>query len=283
METNIIHNLHCYEAEHQLDDNSVDCIVTSPPYWHLRDYGVEGQFGQEDNVEQYIENLLKLFDILYKKLKDTGTCFVNIGDTYNGSSYHRKEIKSKNAMNCNKRIIHKIKNRSLLNIPFRFATEMINRGWVLRNTIIWHKTNVIPQSSKNRFTVDFEPIFFFTKLSTNYYFEQQLEPFTYIPKYLRPNSVKYNYLLKYKGRRVRSVWKMKSGAYQSNHSATFPQELVKRMLISGCPENGVVLDPFIGVGTTAIVAKNLNMNYIGFELNSEYVKLANEKIKLVFE
>jgi site-specific DNA-methyltransferase (adenine-specific) len=129
MEINKIHNLHCYEAENILDNNSIDCIITSPPYWNLRDYGVDGQFGLEKTVEQYIENLVQFFDILYCKLKDTGTCFVNLGDTYNGSKVFATHTKPSQKL---------YQNKSLLMLPYLFAMRMCEK-WTLRSVIIWHK------------------------------------------------------------------------------------------------------------------------------------------------
>ena len=182
-------------------------------------------------------------------------------------------------------------------IPERFALGMIDSGWILRNQIIWHKPNQMPQSATDRFTVDFEKIFFFVKQSTGYYFEQQLEPYTkpldrwggtdleangdstwdngtgqtaYRNRNMRPNP---------EGKNMRTVWSINTVPYSEAHFATYPEKLVERMIKSGCPENGVVLDPFMGAGTTGLVARKLNRNYIGFEINADYLKLANNRIR----
>jgi len=139
----------------QLPAAFIDCVVTSPPYWALRDYGVDGQLGLEETQDNYIVRLCNIFDGVRRVLKETGTCWVNIGDTYGGS-------------------------KSALMIPFRFSIEMVNRGWILRNTIIWHKPNCMPSSVKDRFTVDFEYMFFFVK-SKKYWFERQFEPVLSMP------------------------------------------------------------------------------------------------------
>lgn len=186
-------------------------------------------------------------------------------------------------------------NKSLLMIPYRFAWAMIENGWILRNVINWRKPNQMPQSANDRFTVDFEPIFFFTK-QPKYYFEQQLEPYekpldrwggddlvangvstwdngtgqkAYRTRNMRPNP---------EGRNMRTTWDINTQPFAKAHFAVYPEKLVERMIKSGCPVNGLILDPFLGSGTTAIVARKLNRNFIGFELNPDYVKIINERI-----
>ena len=139
-----------------IKDKSVDLIVTSPPYWQLRDYGVVGQLGLEDTVEEYIKKLLDIFDECWRALKDTGTVFINMGDTYSSSKYTS------------------IRRKSRMMIPEKIAIAMIEKGWILRNEIIWHKPNVVPEAVQDRFTNDFEKIYFFTK-SEKYFFEKQYE------------------------------------------------------------------------------------------------------------
>src|SRR5665647_2316020 len=141
-----------------LPSESIDCVITSPPYWGLRDYGVDSQLGLEPTFNEYITNLQTIFDEVYRVLKKTGTCWVDIGDTY--------------ASNGN----GSIPTKSLCNIPFRFAISMTDNGWIQRNTIIWHKPSCMPSSAKDRFTVDFEYVFFFTK-NKKYYFEQQFDAY----------------------------------------------------------------------------------------------------------
>ena len=162
-----------------LPDESVNCCVTSPPYWSLRDYGVEGQLGLEKTFEEYITKLCNIFDQVKRVLRKDGTCWVNLGDTYNASGgCGWTGLESKNWEQKAKP--HNIKTypaKSLCLIPQRFAIEMVNRGWICRNTIIWHKPNCMPSSAKDRFTVDFEYLYFFVK-SKKYWFEQVFEEHT---------------------------------------------------------------------------------------------------------
>lgn len=270
-----------FEKIKLLKDKSVDSIMTSPPYWQLRDYGVAGQLGLEDSVEEYIEKLIEIFNECWRVLKDTGTVFINMGDTYSN-------------VNSN------IRRKSKMMIPERFAIAMIKRGWILRNEIIWHKPNVVPEAVRDRFTNDFEKIYFFTK-SEKYFFEKQYETFsektlTAFKDGIMPTGKKkmlgagesrtgmrevnkpWRAVCNEKGRNMRTVWKIATKGIPEAHFATFPEELVKRCLLSGCPERGVILDMFLGSGTTLKVARQLNLNGIGIELNQEYIKIAEKRI-----
>lgn len=265
-----------------LKDKSVDCIVTSPPYWQLRDYGVVGQLGLEDTVEEYIEKLLKIFNECWRALKDTGTVFINMGDIYSSSKYIS------------------IRRKSRMMIPEKIAIAMIEKGWILRNEIIWHKPNVVPEAVQDRFTNDFEKIYFFTK-SEKYFFEKQYEAFsektlTAFKDGIMPTGKKkmlgagesrtgmrevnkpWKAVYNEKGRNMRTVWKIATKGISEAHFATFPEELVRRCILAGCPENGIVLDLFLGSGTTLKVAKRLNRNGIGIELNQEYIQIAKKRI-----
>lgn len=265
-----------------LKDKSVDCIVTSPPYWQLRDYGVLGQLGLEDTVEEYIEKLIEIFNECWRVLKDTGTVFVNMGDTYSNSKYIS------------------IRRKSRMMIPEKIAIIMIEKGWILRNEIIWHKPNVVPEAVQDRFTNDFEKIYFFTK-NEKYFFEKQYEAFaektlTAFKDGIMPTGKKkmlgagesrtgmrevnkpWKAVYNEKGRNMRTVWKIATKGISEAHFATFPEELVRRCILAGCPENGIVLDPFLGSGTTLKVAKQLNRSGIGIELNQEYIQIAKKRI-----
>lgn len=301
----------CLAVLKEMPDNSVDCCITSPPYWGLRDYGINGQLGGETDFRDFISNLVKIFNEVKRVIKPTGTCFVNLGDTYAGSGAGttknvdvRKYINNSkqvyvlpNGMAVSSKYRETSLNKSLLMVPERFAITMIDKGWVLRNQIIWHKPNAMPNSVKDRFTVDFEKIFFFVKKAKGYYFEQQLEAYTkpldrwgediltanrssawddgtnqnsYRNRNMRPNPA---------GRNKRTVWSVNTKPYHDAHFAVYPEELVATMIKAGCPENGIVLDPFMGSGTTAVVARKLNRNFVGIELNSEYIKLANKRLE----
>ncbi len=293
----------CLEVLKTLPGESINCVVTSPPYWALRDYGAEGQLGLEPTFQEYINKLCDIFDEVKRVLRKDGTCWVNMGDTYSGGnrangggdvgSFEPKN-KSKNKADFSpNRMGCGVQDKCLLQIPSRFAIEMTNRGWILRNEIIWYKPNCMPSSAKDRFTVDFEKAFFFVK-NKKYWFETQYEPHKSKPhKY---SNAKYKSIGKTsraesdgsefyhpQGRNKRTVWKVTTKPYKEAHFATYPEDLIEPMIKAGCPEQGIVLDPFIGSGTTAVVAKKQNKNYIGIELNSEYIKLAEDRIKAVPE
>ena len=281
-------------------DKSIDCVVTSPPYWALRNYGNKKQIGLEPNFNNYIKKLCDIFDEVKRVLKDEGTCWVNLGDTYytkSGSSFLNDNIVS------NKKIklagINKanairgeglIESKNLTLTPFRFAIEMQRRGWIIRNVIIWHKPNCMPTSVKDRFTVDFEYLFFFVK-NKKYYFEQQRE----LHKTESIQRTRYKWdghresgssfsgmnikkMCHPDGRNKRCVWNISTGSYKGAHFAVYPEKLIEIPITAGCPLGGIVLDPFIGSGTTAVVAKRLGRNYLGFDLNKKYCKIARRRI-----
>lgn len=289
-------------------DESIDCLVTSPPYWALRDYGVKGQLGLEKNFQEYITKLCNTFDEVRRVLKKTGTCWVNLGDTYNNSNWAGRSDKFEGQPICKKHQTFgrggqfNYSDKCLCQIPFRFAIEMVNRGWILRNTIIWWKPSCMPANVKDRFTVDFEYMFFFVK-NKKYWFEKQYEPL----KESSLSRAKYSsYSLKTDkgihggmnlknqlkvfekikngelvGRNKRCVWRISTRPFRGAHFAVFPEELVEIPIKAGCPKNGLVLDPFMGSGTTAVVAKRLGRNYIGIELNPKYIEMAKRRIKAV--
>ncbi len=307
---NKIINGNSKEVLKTIPDNSIDCCITSPPYWGLRDYGHEEQLGSEKHFKDFVINLSNVFDEVQRVLKPTGTCFINLGDTYGGSGSGTTKNADTSKYVENSKQVYVLPNgtskasqfrgtamnKSLCMIPERFAIEMIDRGWCLRNQIIWHKPNQMPSSAKDRFTVDFEKVFFFVKQPTDYYFEQQLEPYTspmnrwggdkldangestwdggtgqttYRTRNMRPNE---------DGKNMRTVWSINTEPSTEAHFATYPQRLVERMLKAGCPENGIVLDPFFGSGTTGVYARKVNRNFVGIELNPEYVKIAENRL-----
>ena len=301
MEVNKIIQGNCLTVLKTLPDNSVDCCITSPPYWGLRDYGHSEQLGSEKHFKDFVNNLCNVFDEIKRVLKDTGTCFVNLGDSYSSDTKGTggpsdKQLSNKGSRYEAKKFDTEIPNKCLCLVPERFAIEMVDRGWTIRNQIIWHKPNQMPSSATDRFTVDFEKIFFFVKKPMGYYFEQQLEPYTkpldrwggddleangvsewdegtgqtsYRKRNMRPNP---------DGKNMRTVWSINTEPNSEAHFATYPQRLVERMIKAGCPENGVVIDPFFGSGTTGIYARKVNRNFVGIELNPEYVEIANKRL-----
>jgi DNA modification methylase len=297
----------CGDAEEVLKTFPEECIdmcITSPPYYSLRDYGVENQLGQEDTPQEYITRLCNIFDEVGRVLKKEGTLWVNIGDSYNGSgkagkkgsAYQKKHTEfgkpSKHPERFGKPTkVKKIQRKSLIGIPERFVIEMTDRGWVRRGTVIWKKTNQMPTSAKDRFTDDFEYLYYFSK-QPKYYFEQQFEDVV-------PNSdvayrselrkgKQYNSKEPYKKnlpipknstkRNKRSVWEIPTKPYKGAHFSVFPKELLETPVKAGCPVGGVVLDPFIGSGTVAEEAKRQNKNYVGIELNPDYLPLIKERL-----
>lgn len=276
---NEIHEGNSTDLAEKLDENSVDMIITSPPYYRLRDYGISGQMGLEETPNEYVDNLVNLFDKCRVGLKDNGTLWLNIGDSYNSTNRNTKadkkyydEVGYKSSYNAredtvkepSRKPLKSIATKSLIGIPFRFATKMIDSGWILRNTIIWHKPFCMPSPTKDRYTVDFEYIFLFSQ-KPKYYFKTQYEQSTE-----KGNTSE---------RTKRTVWNIKPIKYKKAHFATYPEELIQSPIDAGCPEGGTVLDPFMGSGTTAVVALKQKKNYIGFELNPEYIKIAEERTK----
>lgn len=363
MKCNYIAKGDCLELMKQLPDESIDMVITSPPYFNLRDYGVEGQIGNENDFGSYIDNLISVFNEVHRILKDGGSCWVNIDDVYS--------------------------DQSLQCIPDRFKIKMVESGWICRNEIIWHKPNAMPSSAKTRFNNDFEKLFFFTK-KKKYFFTTQYEPLKSAPpkkntnnkgtlgKYasaeqeasvrqgmtkkrgekivmvrknlppqnefvsflrsrttidalvensqlkrskiehwFRKDNTGFSYpsvedwneikwllddwsedfqsidkgltdvtfetddILKnvHKGRIKRAVWSINTKPFKGYHYAPFPEDLVKTPILACTAEGDIVLDPFSGSGTTAVVAKKLNRNYIGMDLNEAYVDIACERLK----
>lgn len=245
----------CLELLRQLPDESIDCCVTSPPYWNLRDFGVEGQLGTEETFHDYIENLCMIFNEVRRVLKPDGTCWVNMGDTYSGSNCGSHDHREQDGLGLQPQQRYKgqnagateLPNKCLLQIPARFAIEMCNHGWILRNEIIWYKPNAMPVSVRDRFTVDFEKLFFFTKSST-YYFARQFEPLKSGADHDRPigfvkgggqsskgahgGVIRSNPL----GRNKRCVWRIPTQPFPEAHFAVFPEALCEAPIKAGCPE-----------------------------------------------
>ena len=300
LETNIIHVGDNIFHLTNIPDNSVDMCVTSPPYYNLRDYKNSGQIGAENTVKDFVENLCKVFDEIHRILKPTGSCWVNIGDTYD--------------------------KKRLLQVPSRFEIAMCDRGWHLRNEVIWSKPNPQPISSKDRFWGNHEKFFWFVKDVKKYYFNRDaiLVPQAEISirRMFSKNNIdkrkdfnasskegfdissnsqdkhyarmreemgidkEFNYEELIKSGKCPTrpefdTWNVPSVTYKGAHFAVYPPELIEKPVLSCCPEQGIVIDPFMGSGTTGEVAKLNNRRYIGLELNPEYAILANERISKV--
>lgn len=282
-----VNNIYAHDARtgvSLLPDASVQCIVTSPPYYRLRDYGMKGQIGIERTPEEYVQALVSFFQLLRPKLKDDGTLWLNLADTYC----------KKSLVSIRPRFPHKPKD--LYGIPWTVALALKEDGWYLRQDIIWMKTNTTPESVKDRCTKAHEYIFLFSK-SGQYYFNHSA-----IKEPLRESSVKRlqqniskqtgsfripgktNGPIKASGNikdgaNKRSVWQFASISHRENHPATFPPQLPKLCILAGTREGDLVLDPFAGIGTTLMEAQALNRKYIGFELQPAYVSIAKRRLK----
>jgi DNA modification methylase len=301
METNKIINGCCLDVLKTLPDCSVNCCITSPPYYGLRDYGVAGQIGLEETPEKYVQKLVDVFREVSRVLKDDGTLWLNLGDSYwnnfgggspSCSTGNREALKARGRHNKPKSDIYKIKD--LIGIPWMVAFALRADGWYLRQDIIWHKPNPMPESVKDRCTKSHEYVFLMSK-SKKYYYDADAikEPqadvsmarakrgvsddnkWTDGAAGQTPHSISQhrnndqNRCVS-ETRNKRSVWTVNTSPCKEAHFATFPKKLIEPMILAGCPKGGVVLDPFIGSGTTGMVAVSLQRKYIGIELNKEY-------------
>lgn len=262
-----------------LEDESVNMCVTSPPYFNLRDYGVEGQIGTETSPDEYISRLVSVFSDVKRVLKPDGTLWVVIADSYAGSGKGRckdgtwKSAGGKQDTNIGscKGILTKTtaqgcKPKDLIGIPWLLAFALREDGWYLRSDIIWDKSgNVFPESVRDRCTKAHEYIFMFSK-SRNYYFDSDSIK---EPAAGQENTDRRN---------KRDVWHVNTHPYSKAHFATYPPELIRPCILAGCPKGGTVLDPFIGSGTTAYVAKQEGRDYVGIEIQPEYEALIYDRI-----
>ena len=264
----------CLETLSSLEEKSVNTCVTSPPYWGLRDYGTGDQLGQEETPEKFVENLVNVFREVRRVLRDDGTVWLNLGDSY-------------------------LSNKQLGGIPWRVAFALQADGWYLRQDIIWSKPNPMPEMVKDRCTKAHEYIFLLSKLAKYYYNNEAIKEDAKRPnkkqtfggKKARENIIEKGdprfrngheqwgrEIITTTERNKRSVWSIPTASYSVAHFATYPPELIKPCILAGCPEGGTVLDPFGGSGTTAQVASNLNRNAILCELNPEYVEIAKGRL-----
>jgi len=300
LEINKIYNMDCLEGLKLLESESINCCVTSPPYYGLRDYGIDGQIGLEETPEEYIAKLVNVFREVKRVLRKDGTLWLNIGDCYcgTGSKGEYKDPKYAEGRNGQSfsltRRIKGIKPKDLIGVPWMVAFALRADGWYLRQDIIWHKPNPMPESVTDRCTKAHEYIFLLSK-SAHYYFNNEAikedavsEINTEIKfggnKYGDNDSSKFQ---TYSGniynptskKNKRSVWTVTTKPFKEAHFATYPPDLIEPCILAGCPAGGVVLDPFMGSGTTGMVAAMYQRNFIGFELNPEYCKMAEKRIE----
>lgn len=340
MTVNTIYHGDCLDILKTLPDQSVNCCVTSPPYYSLRDYGVEGQIGLEDTPEEYVQKMVEVFREVRRVLRDDGTLWLNIGDSYAAGKTGRDDqqkfytrthgYKSKALEFCQARVVpNGLKPKDLIGIPWMLAFALRADGWYLRQDIIWSKPNPMPESVTDRCTKSHEYIFLLSK-SKKYHYDHEA-----IRTPLKDQSIarlaqdidkqrgsdrvpgKKNGSMKSVSRKnssatrimagsgsinhdgksgyfdseghllvrstanKKSVWTVPTQPFKQAHFATFPEDLIKPCILAGCPEGGIVLDPFMGAGTTGLVALTCHRNFVGIELNPEYIDIANRRIQPV--
>lgn len=283
----------------QLADKSVNCVISSPPYWQLRDYGFAGQWGLEPTFQEYLDNLWSMMDEIYRVLTDDGTVWINLGDTY-GRGARSKDGDNHDFVSNQSLVIEPTGkpnyfglDKCLLMIPQRFAIGCIERGWIVRNEIIWAKPNGMPESVTDRFSKKHEQIYFMVK-NKKYYFDldavrekhKQIsldrinrkwdghkEPGTSfanmdITRMCNPN-----------GKNPGDTWTITTKGSSEKHYAMYNDNLIKRPILAGCPKGGVVLDMFMGTGTTGVTALHYDRKFIGIEAKKEYFDIANKNVE----
>ncbi len=301
MELNKIYNEPCLDTLKKMPDNFIDCVITSPPYWQLRDYGYDGQWGLEPTFQEYLEHLWEMMDEIYRALKPTGTVWINLGDTYNGNKTGNTSNKGycENTIvdTFKKQKIETIQDKCLLLIPHRFAIGCIDRGWIVRNDIVWAKRNGMPESVTDRFSKKHEYFFFMVK-SEKYFFD--LDSIRDKHKDSSLKRIEYGWKSEHdsignidtdkmgdrfcnpNGKNpgdVADFWDIPTKPNKESHYAQYSDDLIKKPILAGCPENGLIYDPFMGSGSTAEAAIRANRNFLGSEMSSQYLDIANKRLK----
>lgn len=306
METNKIYQESCLDTLNKMPDNFIDCVISSPPYWQLRDYGYPEQWGLEPTYQEYLEHLWQMMDEIYRVLKPSGTVWINLGDSYNNSGWAGKR---ENKYNDQPIVASGTKagrggqkgypDKCLVLLPHRFAIGCIDRGWILRNDIIWAKRNGMPEPVTDRFTKKHEYIFFMSKQS-KYYFDldairdkhkwgndkrndgkrHQYNENSKNQKndWVGINAVSFNAKGKNPGS-VSDFWDVTTKSTTLEHYAAYNDQLIKKPILAGCPEGGVIYDPFMGTGSTAEAALRANRKFIGSEMSEKYCKIANKRLE----
>ena len=286
----------------EMPDESVNCVVTSPPYWGLRDYGADGQIGLEESLDEHIAKMVAVFAEVRRVLRSDGVMWLNYADMYHGGGYanhkingtkwleehggDRRRSRQQDRINANP----DIKPKDLCGMPWRVAFALQADGWYLRSDVIWHKPNPMPESCTDRPTKSHEYVFLMTKSAKYWYdadavrepsktrfhsiggFREGVIDNAQTPKEYRNTSRDRT------GKNIRTVWTIPTEPMPDAHFATFPQKLAHRCILAGCPIGGNVLDPFSGSGTTVYVAAKNNRNGIGIELNPEYVEISRRRL-----
>lgn len=338
MEINTIHNESCLDTLKKMPDNFIDCVITSPPYWQLRDYGYEGQWGLEPTFNEYLEHLWQMMDEIYRALKPEGTCWINLGDTYGTQGgkntgkaqkkYDSTYIENRVGVNGEEDatlIKEKGLHKCLLLIPHRFAIGCIDRKWIVRNDCIWAKRNGMPESVTDRFSKKHEYFFFMVK-SEKYFFDLDAirdkhkthniikdlgtrgkQGFSFASGNQRDNSGGLGYgktKIKFGGNKgdgnkegiysgnewtpredgknpgsVSDFWDIPTRPSTNEHYASYNDALLLKPVLAGCPEDGIIYDPFMGTGSTAEVALRAKRKFIGSEISKEYIDICNQRLE----
>lgn len=304
----------CLDKIKELPNNSIDCVISSPPYFGLRDYGMEEQFGLESNYKDYIINTIKVFETFKEKLKDEATIWWNVGDSYhnfrptnNKEKLYKHPDYPKQSISGNRRDLpteslkrnqryNDIKEKDLMMIPNRVAIALQENGWYIRSEIIWVKPNHMPESIKDRPTCCHEKIWLITKNKKYYYDNEAIKEDAIGKKSgnkkpqkgtdqkfseTKQGLFKAQQKIYYK-KNKRNVWTITTKPFKESHFATFPIDLIEPCVLAGCKEGGTILDPFSGAGTTGIAAKKHNRNAILIELNPKYIEIAKKRIQKIF-
>jgi site-specific DNA-methyltransferase (adenine-specific) len=255
----------------KINSESFQAVITSPPYWGVRDYEIEGQIGLEETLDQYLNKLVSVFKEIKRVLKNEGSLWLNIGDIYtSGNRRYRAPDKRYSA-----RFLPKgrpdnppgLKNKDLVGLPWRIAFALQNDGWFLRCDIIWHKPNAMPESVKDRPIKSHEYIFLLTKSEKYYYdYKSVMEPAKTVIR-----------------RGLRSVWRLNTVPFSGKHYASFPVDLILPCIMASSRPNDFILDPFFGAGTVGLACQKLNRKFVGIELNGEYTKIASMRLGLSSE
>lgn len=308
------------ERLREIPDGTVNCVVTSPPYWGLRDYGVEGQIGTEATPDEYVDELVRIFENVRRVLREDGTLWLNLGDSYFSGGRKSRDYDEKNKarmMGYRPPDPEGLKPKDLVGIPWMVAFALRKAGWYLRQDIIWAKPNPMPESVTDRCTKSHEYIFLLSK-SERYYYDQEAikEPSSLgdsgsVATDQKPSlniahkenkeksPKKRGHVRLHEGfamrwdkmtrdeqcsgtRNKRSVWTVATKPFSEAHFATYPVELIRPCILAGCPEGGTVLDPFGGAGTTALAAEGLGRNSLLVELNPEYVGIIERRLRKKF-
>lgn len=307
---NDIYSMESLDFLRALPDESVNLIVTSPPYFGCRDYGIDNQIGLERSIYLYVDRLVMIFRECRRALRKDGLMFVNIADSYNnykantgGSDYAGHN--GHNSRPAGYGLEEKsLPAKTMLLIPQRLSLALLMDGWLVRNEVVWEKPNTKPESMKDRFTRSHEMVYVFSKTGKHYFNQdavrEPLAPST-MPRMKRGVAADNKYSkgaqgqtkeglfnarkngeafphINPRGRNKRTVWRIATNQYRSNHYAAFPEALVEPMILAGSRPGDLVLDPFMGSGTTAVVARRLRRDYVGCDLNPTYVTIASERL-----